>query len=432
MNITEMVIDMKKCKRLFFLFICILLASLFITACQSNNTDKNNEALNEVLQTVNNETSSLPDSEIIRKDDFFEAVNLNNSEISNSVDITDYKDASLNPDCIATICLTGDLMCLAGQQFSACTDEGFDFSGTFCLINEYLKEHDLVIGNLETLISESNPLTKDMKTVNSAPFCNGPKEFLAAVSEAGFSALITANNHSLDAGTKGIDETLAVLDDFGILHTGTFYENSNENRYIIINKNGINIAVISFTELINQRSALPTERLNRVINCYDPDLAAEYIASARDDGADFVIVYNHWGSENTHDVHTYQRQHAAELAEAGADLIIGSHPHCLQEYEQLTTADGRSVLAFYSLGNLVSSMARDINNDTVLLSVTLRKTSDDKTKIENHSLKYCYVFSSLDGKKHVITPLDYAIENNIRTKECNASYERISNVFINN
>ena len=77
MNITEMVIDMKKCKKLFFLFMCILLASLFITACQSNNTDKNNEALNEVLQTVSNETSSLPDSEIILKDD---SVNEDNNE----------------------------------------------------------------------------------------------------------------------------------------------------------------------------------------------------------------------------------------------------------------------------------------------------------------------------------------------------------------
>ncbi|MEL7604117.1 MAG: CapA family protein, partial [Bacillota bacterium] len=97
------------------------------------------------------------------------------------------------------------------------------------------------------------------------------------------------------------------------------------------------------------------------------------IAAAWEAGADFVIVYMHWGKENTHTVIRRQRTIAQELADAGANLILGSHPHCTQEFDLLETEHG-NVPVIYSLGNFVSSMAgRAINRDGMILKFVIEK-----------------------------------------------------------
>ncbi len=157
------------------------------------------------------------------------------------------------------------------------------------------------------------------------------------------------------------------------------------------------------------------------------------IAQARADGADFVIVYEHWGSENVHEVRSYQRQHAEEIAAAGADLIIGSHPHCLQETETIVTEDGRSVPCFYSLGNVVSSMTRDINHDTVFVQVTLqRQNAGDSAGIvaaASINLLPCHVLTYLDGHYRVITPVGYRTDDEKAAAELAAAKIRINAIF---
>ena len=336
---------------------------------------------------------------------------------------------------VVTLCLTGDLMCLGGQQNAAALkDGGYDFSGSFGLIKDYLESCDFAIGNLETLISPGFPYTAQMKYVEEdCPNCNGPVAYLDAVKDAGFDVLFTCNNHSLDAGLMGIHETLQHLDDYGFLHTGT-YPTSNqdmevpERRFVILEKNGIKIGLVAFTELINLRESLPKAELEQVINCYSRSYADELIGEAKAAGADFIIAYNHWGSENTHDVREYQRTHAQAFAEAGADFVIGTHPHCLQESELLYTEDGRAVPCFYSLGNLVSSMLREINNDTVLVKLTLRRVGD-AVVLENTDITACHVLSYYNGKPHVIVPVSYPVEKESHREELVAAEERILEVL---
>ncbi|MBQ9119034.1 MAG: CapA family protein [Lachnospiraceae bacterium] len=340
-------------------------------------------------------------------------------------DVTPAPDADT-----VTLCLTGDLMCLAGQQFATeLADGSHDYSGSFALIQDYLQSCDFAIGNLETLLSESNPYTTAAKEVNGSPNCNAPADYLASLKAAGFTSLVTANNHSLDGGKTGIDETLQHLDEYGFCHTGTYASNdTTTERFILLEKNGITIGLVAFTELINQRDSLPVSELEQVINCYSEEFAAEVIAAARAAGADFIIAYNHWGSENTHEVRSYQRTHAQALADAGADLIIGSHPHCLQELESLEAADGRSVPCFYSLGNLVSSMARDINNDTVLLTVTLHR-NEDIVAAESMDILPCHVFGYLNGKPHVIVPNTHSFERADQQTELQEAEARIADIL---
>ncbi|MDE7298753.1 MAG: CapA family protein [Lachnospiraceae bacterium] len=387
------------------------------------------------------------------------------------------------PEDTVTLCLMGDLMCLAGQQYTAARRDGsHDYSDSFGMILEILSQCDFVIANLETTLSESNPYSTAERLVNDQPNCNAPADYLGSLRQAGITHLVTANNHSLDGGIVGVEETIAHLEEYGIPHIGTYRMDNTGKRYLLLEKNGIRIALLAFTELINQRDTVAAEQLSRIIDCYSSRTAADRIAAARADGADFVIVYNHWGSENTHEVRAYQRKHAQELADAGADLIIGSHPHCLQEQEELTASNGRKVPCFYSLGNVVSSMTRDINHDTVLVLLTLQRgdlrqevdspadpseepaasCAGDETaptemaaascaeaaffpgvhrdldqdqaptaavSIRGLELVPCHVLQSLEGKYRVITPTDYLPADKKAAAELAAAGERISMIF---
>lgn len=338
---------------------------------------------------------------------------------------------SISPDTL-TLCFTGDLMCLAGQQYTAERKDGsHDYTGSFALLKDIFAECDLVVGNLETILSESNPYSTQERYVNDQPNCNAPADYLDSLRLAGVTHLITANNHCLDGGLTGVTETIAHLDEAGFPHTGTYTTDYTGDRFLLFEKNGMCIALLSFTELLNQRDLLTPEELAQCVDSYSASAAAGRIAAARAAGADFVIVYNHWGSENVHEVRDYQRRHAKQLAEAGADIIIGSHPHCLQEMETIITDDGRSVPCFYSLGNVVSSMTRDINNDTMLVFLTLQNPGSPTGKplISSLDLLPCHVLTQLGGSYRVITPVDYPSDDEKTAAELAAAAERIGIIF---
>lgn len=345
-----------------------------------------------------------------------------------------------------TLCLMGDLMCLAGQQYTAEQPDGsHDYTDSFYLLRDTFSTFDFVIGNLETTLSESNPYSTKEREVNEQPNCNAPADYLSSLKWAGITHLVTANNHSLDGGLVGIEETIAHLDEYEIPHTGTYCEKEDGAHYMMMEKNGIRIAVLSFTELINQRALVTKTQLAKIIDSYSKANVKANIAKAREDGADFVIVYEHWGSENVHEVRDYQKSHAKEIAEAGADLIIGSHPHCLQEMEYISTSDGRDVPCFYSLGNVVSSMTREINHDTVFVQVCLERRENPisetvkGTDTANFPAKSvtisslfwlpCHVLATFDGHSRVITPVDYKTSDKKIAKELIEAKTRIEKIL---
>lgn len=352
------------------------------------------------------------------------------SEITETVPARPATEASV------TMCLMGDIMCLSGQQRTAVREDGtHDYRGCYGLIKPVFDECDFVVGNLETCLSKSAPYSTAAKNIAGNPNCNAPDDLTESLVDVGITHVVTANNHSMDAGTEGIAETLAVLDAAGIVHTGTQLPDSTKDRqpgFMMLQKGDLSIAVISVTELINRRSLIPAEELLLYVNQYSSEYIASQIAAARGAGARYVIVYEHWGSENTHEVRSNQKEHARQIAEAGADLIIGSHPHCLQPFEIIQASDGREVPCYYSLGNLVSSMSRDINHDTVLVRLEL-SLAEDKDNGVNASITNipCHMLWTLDGVNFVVTPTDYDTGNKSRNTELKESEERIGKVLAN-
>jgi poly-gamma-glutamate synthesis protein (capsule biosynthesis protein) len=94
------------------------------------------------------------------------------------------------------------------------------------------------------------------------------------------------------------------------------------------------------------------------------------------------------------------------MADAGVDIICGSHSHSMQPIVWLTASDGRRVLCMYSLGNFVSSMARETANDTVIVEVRITRESSGRVLVANEICHPCRVFPQLQGKYFVVVPTD--------------------------
>ena len=175
-----------------------------------------------------------------------------------------------------------------------------------------------------------------------------------------------ANNHAYDYGEDALLDTFDTLDRAGIPYVGAGHNihEAASPRYIDVK--GVRIGFACATQI--ERSLPPdtkeaTEDSPGVLRTLDPSRFVETIAEA-DENSDFVVVFVHWGSENVNDMEEAQRELARSYAAAGADLIIGAHPHVLQGFEYV---DGVPVM--YSLGNFWFN-SKPLDNCVVEAEVT--------------------------------------------------------------
>lgn len=157
-----------------------------------------------------------------------------------------------------------------------------------------------------------------------------------------------ANNHAYDYGEISLTDTMQTLSDAGISYVGAGNNLDEASKPLYLMTKDMKIALIGATQI--ERLDHPdtkgaTESTPGVFRCWNPEKLYETVAQAKAE-SDFVIVYIHWGTESTTELDWAQSEQAKGLAEAGADLIIGNHPHCLQE---IGYVDGVPVI--YSLGN---------------------------------------------------------------------------------
>jgi len=245
-----------------------------------------------------------------------------------------------------TLVAVGDLLMHQDVKRAARENAG-GFQSLWGDLKPLFQEADLVFGNLETPIA---PTTG----VSGRPFVfNAPAELPGALKASGFTILSTANNHAYDQGSKGALETLERLEAAGLVGIGGGRDQAQAERPRIVERKGIKVAFLAFTDLfninLNQEGKGPWVRpLN------DSALAAVKAARSQ---ADLVVVSVHWGIEYEHQPRPRQRDMAARLIGAGADLIIGHHPHVLQPLEWLE-AEGRKGAVAFSLGNFISNQDR--------------------------------------------------------------------------
>ena len=269
---------------------------------------------------------------------------------------------------------------------------------------------DIVYGNLETVlgrglstgtgkagerritlqkdIPERSVYEKDVYDEKLLPLLNNHPALAQALNHTGFTLVSTANNHSEDRLSNGIDETLDHLDSAGIAHAGTHrYSTITDGPtpvpYILLDISNIRIAFFSYTARQNPFFPDPGRpnplsqvcRFNpawRARNYY-PEISTWIRHAKEESKADIVMLAAHWGMENTHSVTPKQRRWAHSLCNDGADIILGHHPHALQPAEKYTRPDGSECLVLYSMGNFVAGIEKDIHLESGIFYIDIEK-----------------------------------------------------------
>ena len=264
-----------------------------------------------------------------------------------------------NPKQEITINIVGDLMCSskAQQRFSA---NGYDFTELFSSeITTLLSSATYTAGVLETMCYDNAPFESEMLRLPSGSAnCNSPSTFLHALKDAGFNGLFTANNHNCDTGISGLKATRSHILSLGMNHIGSLSDNPIIRKFGSLRVAFINLSLVS--NGLDGISDNPTTELAR----YTDEYYLSLVHTAQDKKADFIIVMMHWGLMNSQIVSERQRTVARFMAENGADVILGSEPHVMQEYESISTSDGRSIPCIYSLGNFYTCM-KELYGNTV-------------------------------------------------------------------
>ena len=286
-----------------------------------------------------------------------------------------------------TVLSMGDIIFHQATYLNFKDENGnYDFTHFFKEMEEEYKDK-LVVGNFETTV---NPERK----ISGFPMFNTPATALTAIKNAGIDVLTTSNNHCIDTGSRGIATTIEEIEKNGIEHTGTFTDLDHRGG-IIVSRNGINIGILAYSEMFNGNDAgLKRENLY-MINPLNEDKIAADIKELRDKGADFIVVYPHFGIEYSFNPSNAQKYWTEYILNAGADMLVGSHPHVPQKAEILNI-NGEDKLAVYSLGNFISNQREDnigkkLTEVGTILEFTLEKDAE-KTKVVSAVLKPVYTY----------------------------------------
>lgn len=284
-----------------------------------------------------------------------------------------------------TISFMGDMMIHSKQIETADKGNGiYDFSSYFHLIEDRIRRADIAVANMEfTLAGE--PYT-------GYPCFSAPDGFARYLAECGFDIFLTANNHIFDRSATGAARTLEVYrrleESHGIRTTG-LAENEHkrqEETPLIIRAKGIKAAFINFTYGTNLGCGASWPKTN-----YQSEI--KFLENALDiasDNADVTIVLPHWGEEYILSHSKTQENTARWLSEHGSDIIIGTHPHVVQD----TAVINRTQVA-YSLGNAVSNMSAQ--NTQLELMATLRIVKKGNMSIHILPLEFTWLWCSRPG-----------------------------------
>lgn len=295
----------------------------------------------------------------------------------------------------------GDVMQHDGQIESAYNpstktyeyDEGFQF------VKPIIQSYDIRVANLE--------VTHAGKPYKGYPQFSAPDELSEVLKTAGFNVILTANNHSCDGGSKGVIRTLDVLDELGLPHTGTFrsQEERDKNYPLIVEKNGLRVAMLNYTYGTNGLSvAAPL-----IINYIDSTVIKADIAKAKNElNADYIVCNMHWGTEYKLLPNNYQKTYEDVCYRAGADMVIGGHPHVLQPIEK-KKINGEEKLTVWSLGNFVSNMKIRYTRGGVMVGADISKQGN-KVKLGEVRDHLVYVLKKQEGAirpYYILPDFDY-------------------------
>ncbi len=288
-------------------------------------------------------------------------------------------DGQVTLGAVGDVLMHGAVKQSAAVHGAGAADAGY--SWLFAPIADLLSQPDLTFANLET------PIAPQASRGARAFVFDAPPAVISALQHAGIHLVSVANNHAFDQGRAGFEETLRSLDAAGMAYLGAGRA-PHPAGPVRIERNGLKLAFLGYSYGFNQDgNACPAAKAGApaCLQAAEIDRASvldEVRAAAAD--ADAVVVSLHWGVEYEQQPRAQDVELAHRLADAGALVVLGHHPHVLQPLELYRRADGRMAVIAYSLGNFVSNQSRNFvpgvtpdavaaTRDGVLLRVSLAR-----------------------------------------------------------
>lgn len=330
----------------------------------------------------------------------------------------------------ARILAVGDLLMHTPLVYtSALPNDGWDFTPLFEPVRPWIEGADLAMANLETTLTG-----KDFPWAGYPSF-NTPPEFARDLKKVGFDVITHANNHSLDYGEFGLVKTSEALEQYGLPHTGTSRTPEEREKILVVEVTpGIKMAVLAYTYGTN---GIPLPQPWSV-NLLDPERIPADIRRARQmPDVDLVAVALHMGDEYAREPNEEQQRYVKLATEAGADIILGDHPHVIQKIEVRQVRDefGRDLprAVIFSLGNFISNQ-EGLHREAGLMFLVDVVKEQGVTRVERVAFVPTWVHPYLvNGQKRYRV---VAVEKAMRDYEAGADplitaadYERLKAVW---
>lgn len=301
----------------------------------------------------------------------------------------------------------GDVMHHMPQMYASYSPktESLEYTPVFQFIKPYIQSSDLSFCNFETVLAG--------KPFSGYPRFSAPDELLFALKDCGFNVVQLANNHILDRGSKGLERTIQLIKEQGMFSVGAYVDNDHRNSEYppIFDVKGVKIAILNYTYGTN---GLPTERTN-IVNHIDSVQIIKDIQLSRKRKADLVIALMHWGWEYQLQSDKIQHKWADFLVKNSVDLIIGSHPHIVQEVD-FKAGQNKIIPVFYSLGNFISNQREKHRNGGIIAKIeidTERKMISTVSYIPFYiykgNLNGLFQYYAIPTKDYLKTPFNFPI-----------------------
>jgi poly-gamma-glutamate synthesis protein (capsule biosynthesis protein) len=328
-----------------------------------------------------------------------------------------------------SIIAAGDVM-VHGDNLKAAYDSSTDtysFIDNYIHVKKIISKADLALCNLETVTAGRE------SGYTSYPLFNTPAAVIDGLKYAGFDVLVTSNNHTLDRGEAGIIKTLDEINKRDMLATGTYIEEGI--NYLTVELKGFLVSILAYTQHLNGNLPLLPDDKHFMVNRMDKELIKADIMKASSH-SDLVLVYLHWGNEYTRGTEEWQPEYAYELIEAGADAILGTHPHVIRP-DEVIIHEGEPKYIIYSMGNFISNFIRGDNRqnaiyteDGVMIKLNFISGEDGSVRLSGVTPipTWPYKYTNKTGINYEIIPVDDVSkrlhENDYANSEAIASYYR--------
>lgn len=293
-----------------------------------------------------------------------------------------------------SIAVTGDVM-FARNMANVLTTDSNPFAG----VDNVTSKVDLLLVNFENAATDSSSAVKGDVPLKTSP------SYVPLLKNNNNTIAALANNHVFDYGIEGMRDTSNNLESNGIPYIGAG-ENSNEaNKPITQEINGRKITIFNYMDSDNfkeySQEVIPMANdTHPGYSAYDKETAQKDIAEAKENGSDFVLVYAHYGNEYSRSPNEMQINISHELIDAGADAVLGSHPHVTQGIEMY---NGKPI--FYSLGNFIFDQSNAATHRAYFVQIDLINNTGECTVYPVNIVGYLPQFMTSDEGRELLEEL---------------------------